>query len=80
MSLLRKVISNQERQLKRLLLVQPRVAEGGIVGRQVILDQALAPAEALRHGVAGQLEVQPAEVAALLLVDAQGVLQLGVDV
>src|SRR5690349_4680559 len=70
------VIRNQESQLEGLLLIQPRVAEAGVVGRQVALGEVLAAAEALRDGVARELEVDAAEVAALLLVDAQRLLQL----
>lgn len=74
------VVRNQEGQLQRLLLVQPRVAEARVVGGQVVLVEADAAAHALCDGVAGQLEVDAAQVAALLLVDAQRLLQLAEDV
>ncbi|RBQ74745.1 hypothetical protein VDGD_21377 [Verticillium dahliae] len=74
--LLAVVIRNQEGQLQRLLLVQSRVAEARVVGRQIVLVEVLAAAEALGHGVARELEMHAAEEAALLLVDLQRLLQL----
>ena len=74
------MVGDEEGQLEGLLLVEARVAEAGVVGGQVVLVEALAAAEALGDGVAGELEVDAAEVAPLLVVDAQGLLELGVDV
>lgn len=71
---------DEEGQLEGLLLVEPGVAEAGVVGGQVVLVEPLAAAEALGDGVAGELEVDAAEVAPLLVVDAQGLLELRVDV
>lgn len=74
------MVGHQKRQLKSLLLVQPRVAEGRVIRRKVVLVEPLAAAQALRNGIARELEVDAAEVASLLLVDAQRLLELAVDV
>lgn len=74
------MIRYQERQLKRLLFVQSRVTETRVIRRQVILIQALTSTQALRHRFTSQLQVHTTQVTALLLVDAQRLLQLAVDV
>lgn len=74
------VVRHQESQLKSLLLIQSRIAERRVIGRKVILVKTLAAAQTLRNRFAGKLQVHTAEVAALLLVDAQRLLELAVDV
>ena len=74
------MVGNQKRQLQSLLLVQPWIAKAGVVGRQVILVEVLTPTQALRDSIARELQVNTTEVAALLLVDAQRLLQLAEDV
>ena len=60
----------QERELESLLLVEARVAVRGVVEAQVLFDGARASADALRNGLAGELEVHTAQVGAMLAVDA----------
>lgn len=74
------MVGHQKGQLESLLLVQPRVAERRVVCRKVVLVEPLAAAQALGDGIARELEVDAAEVAALLLVDAERLLELAVDV
>lgn len=74
------VVRNEESHLEGLLLIEARVAVAGVVGGQVLLVEPLAAAHALGDGVAGELEVHAAQVAALLLVDGEGLLQLAEDV
>lgn len=74
------MVGHQKRELESLLLVKPRVAEGRVIRRKVVLVEPLAAAQALGDGIARELEVDAAEVAALLLVDAQRLLELAVDV
>lgn len=74
------MISHQKGQLERLLLVQTRVTERRIVCRQVVFLQALTAAQTLGDRIARELEVHAAKIAALLLVDAQALLQLLVNV
>ena len=74
------MIRHQECQLKRLLLVQPRVAEASVVGAQIILIQARAATQTLRDRIARKLQVHTAQVRPLLLVDTQRLLQLREDI
>lgn len=74
------MIGDQKGQLQSLLLIQTRVAKRSVVGGQVILVKTFAAAQALGDGVARQLKVHAAQVAALLLVDAQRLLELLVNV
>jgi len=74
------MLRNQEGQLQRLLLIQPRIAEARIVCAEVIRIQRLAAAETLRDGLPRQLEVDAAKIRALLRVDLEGFLQLLQDV
>ena len=78
--LLAVVISDEESELEGLLLVEPRIAERGVVGGEVVVVGAAAAARALGHGVAGELEVHAAEVGAALGVDGEGLAQLAQDV
>src|SRR5690606_847735 len=57
-------LGDEERQLQRLLGVQPRVAGGLVTVRQVHVLNRLRAAEALGDVLAGQLDVQAARVRA----------------
>lgn len=78
--LLGEMVRHQKGKLKSLFLVEARIAEGGIVGRQVILVKTLAATHALSNSIASELKVDTSKVAALLLVDAEGLLKFAVDV
>ena len=62
---------NQKRQLERLLLIQPGIAVGRVIGVQILIVQALAAARALGDRVARELEVHAAQEGAVLLVDLE---------
>lgn len=73
------VSSDEKRQLQSLLLVQPRIAETGVVCAEILGRQALAAAYTLCDGVAGEFQVHTPEIAAVLAVNAEGGGELGVD-
>lgn len=62
---------NQKGQLERLLLIQPGIAVGRVIGVQILIVQALAAARALGDRVARELEVHAAQEGAVLLVDLE---------
>lgn len=70
---------DQKGQLERLLLVQARVAVTGVVDAEVLVAEAFAAADAFRDGLAGELQVHAAQLAALFLVDTERVRELGED-
>ena len=71
---------NQERQLQRLLLVEPRIAVSGIVQTQVLIIKPLASTGTFCNRIACKLEVHTAQERAVLLVDLQRRGELGEDV
>lgn len=71
---------NQERQLQRLLLVEPRVAVGGVVQAQVLVVKPLASTGTFCDRIARKLQVHAAQERTMLLVDFQRRGELGEDV
>lgn len=78
--LLRKVIGYEESKFQGLLLIEAGVTEGSIVCREIVLGEPLASSQTLGDGVAREFEMDTAQVAALFFMDAQGLLQLVVNV
>jgi len=74
------MVSDQKGQLERLLLVKPWVAETSVVGGEVVLIEVLTPTKTLSHRITRQLQVYSSQVTALLLVDAQGLLQFAENI
>jgi hypothetical protein len=60
---------NQERQLQRLLLVQPRVAVRGVVQAQVFVYKTFTTSSTLCDRVSGKLKMHAAQVGIVLLMD-----------
>ena len=69
-------LRHQERQLQRLLGVQPRVARGLVAAGQVGVGDLLRAAQALGDVLAGQLDVDAARVGAQLVVHLEEALHL----
>jgi hypothetical protein len=71
-SILAVVTCNQESQLQCLLLVESRIAVGGVVQAQVLIVEPLAATSTFSNRIASELEVHAAQERAVLLVDLQG--------
>ena len=73
-------LGHVEDEVERLAGVQARVAERRVGVVELLLGEAVAPAEALGDVVAGDLEVDAARPRALGVVDGEEALDLGEDV
>lgn len=71
---------DQERQLQRLLLVEPGIAVCGIVQAKILVIQPLTSTSALCDRITGKFEVHTTQKRAVLLVDLQRRGQLREDV
>lgn len=72
--------SDQESQLKSLLLIQSWVTKTSVVEGKIILIQAFAAASTFSDSFSSKLEMDATEVASFFLVDCESFLQLGKDV
>ena len=73
------VSGDQKGKFEGLFLVEAWIAVGSVVGRQVVICEALAAASALGDGLAGQLEVHAAEVGSVGGVDGERLRQFAED-
>lgn len=62
------VACHQKGQLKRLLLIQSRVTEGGVSLLEIALFQSFATSNALRDSVSGHFQVYTSQEASMLTV------------
>src|SRR4051794_33311412 len=69
-------LDHEERELERLLGVQPRIAGGLVARAELQVRDLLRAAEALGDVLAGVLDVDPARVRAEPLVDLEEALDL----
>ena len=69
----------EEGQLQRLLLVQPRIAEGGVVQAQIVVDKPFASPRAFCDGIARELQMHATQERAVLFVNPERRRQLGED-
>jgi len=70
---------DQERQFKRLLLIQSRITERLVPQTQILILQSLATTCTFRYCIARQLEVYTAEARAKLLVNCERGREFAVD-
>lgn len=70
---------DQEGQLESLFLVQPRIAECGVVQTKILFPESFTAAGALGHRIARQLEMHAAQEGVVLLVDLECRGELGKD-
>lgn len=65
------VTCNQERNLQRLLLIQPRIAVCRVIEAEIFFGKALASTNALRYRIPCQLQMHSPQKRAVLFVDPE---------
>src|SRR5690242_18023854 len=65
------LLRDQEGELQRLLGIEPRVAEGGVIGREIRFREAVRATQAFRDIATGHFHMYAAGVGALGLVHVE---------